>query len=118
VKESIRFVRHDDKVLILINGVLTADLPWEIALKAGATLISLGKQIENDQNPEEIILDQAILMRAGVQLGLSDNVLIMRESFKEAQGNRDLRRYMPRAPGIESKAVVGTPTIRRGKPHV
>ena len=114
MKEQIRLVRHDDKVCLLVNGQLVADLPQEVALALGANLISMAKQIENDLNPT-LINDQAILMRAGVPLGFTNDPKILRESFKEAQWDRGLRKAIPNAPGIESKEVVGTPIITRGE---
>ena len=119
MKEAIRLVRHpdpsgEDKVCLLVNGKLVADLPYQVAMSLGLQLISLSKQIENDTDPERQILDQAILMRAGVNIGLSDNPDVLREAYKSAQWDKDLRRYMPNAPGIKSSEVVGIPTVTVG----
>ncbi len=122
MNESIRLVRHpgptgEDKVCLLVNGQLTADLPKEVARALGIQLISMAKQIENDANPQKQIIDQAILMRAGVKLGLNNNPKLLAEAHKEAQWNGDLRRYMKNPQGIKSSEVVGTPTIIRGEPR-
>lgn len=118
MKEEIKLIRHEDKVCILINGKLAADLPAEVALQMGAGLIAKGREIMNDRDPEKQIIDQAILMRAGIVIGLSDNPKVLSEALKEAQWHSGLRRYMPHATGIASSEVVGTPTVKRGNVHV
>ncbi len=119
MKEDIRLVRHkgptgEDKVCILINGKLSADLPYQVAKQVGSLMIGMARDIENDLEPEKQINDQAILMRAGAKIGLSNNVKVLAEAFKEAQWHTDLRRYMPSAPGIKSSEIVGTPTVTVG----
>jgi hypothetical protein len=115
MKESIRLIRNGNSIVMLVNGRLTADMPAEAAMDAAKALMTLAKQIENDSNPAKTIMDQAILMRAGVGVGFSDNPLILKDAFKEAQYNRDLRRYMTNAPGIDSGEIMGTPIITGGK---
>ncbi len=114
MKEEIKLIRHGDRVCILINGKLSADLPAEVALQVGAGLIAHGRSIMNDRDPEKQIIDQAILNRAGIAIGLTDNPKVLKEAFKEAQWNTDLRKKMPHAKGIPSSEVVGTPTVTRG----
>lgn len=121
MKETIRAIRHAapngvERVCLLVNGQLVADLPAEVAERFGREMVSMARLIMNDANPQKAIADQAVFMRAGVPLGLTDNPKILAEAHKEAQYNRDLRRYMKRAPGISSREVVGIPTITTGAP--
>lgn len=115
MKESIRTIIHNGKCVLLVNGRLTADLPPEAALQLAAALIQQARQIQNDQHNAASPIDQAILMRAGSKIGLTSNPKVIDEAYKEAQWNRDLRRYMPAAPSIQSREKFGIPLIRGGK---
>ncbi|NIB43802.1 hypothetical protein HBA55_29640 [Pseudomaricurvus alkylphenolicus] len=117
MKETIRLLRHNDQIVFLVNGQLTTSFGPEVAKVVARELVSLARQIENDANPERQIMDQAILMRAGINIGLNSNPKLLSEAHKEAQWNRDLRLAMKGAPGIPSNEVVGTPTVIRGKRH-
>ena len=118
-REELRVIRcprpGGDRAVLLVNGRLTADFPPEVAVLFGRQLMSLGQQMLNDANPNNTIHDQAVLMRAGIPIGFSDNKKILSEAHNQAQHNRDLRRYMRNATGIPSKAIVGTPTLISGK---
>lgn len=124
MKEEIRLVRHpgpagEDKVCLLVNGTLVADLPYQVAIKLGAEMVGIGKSISNEIASPRQVMDQAILMRAGFRLGLTKNVSVLKQAFNDAQWDRNLRRYMPSAPGIKSCEAVGIPSISVGeKPHV
>jgi hypothetical protein len=96
-----------------IDGISTV-LPWEAALEVAQGLRAKAKQAEEEQKALGIIADHAILLRAGVPMGLTSRPDMIQEVVKEALYNRDLRRYMP---SIRSKEVFGTPTIIRGKPR-
>lgn len=120
MKESIRLVRQtgptgEDRVCMLANGKLVADMPYQVAANLSIQLFSMAKQIENDLDPDKVIKDQAILMRAGSSIGLTANKLILGSAFQTAQHDRSLRRYMPNAQGIESCEAVGVPTISVGE---
>lgn len=121
MQEEVRLIRHKvgnaERVGILVNGKPVADLPYQVARTVGKALIGLAQQIENDSNPLQTIEDQSILMRAGLNIGLSDNPKILDESWKEAQHNSKLRKYMKNIPEIKGRAIFGTPTIKMGNPN-
>jgi hypothetical protein len=93
------------------------EIPWQVATVLFKEGLGLAKTIENEQNPERLIFDQAILRRAGLPVGLSDNKAIQEEAIKESQWNSKLRRYMRGFPGIPSKAKFGTPTVINKAPR-
>lgn len=99
---------------MITNGRLVLDLPYEAALEIGRAMIGKAKQAEELANPHKIIMDQAILFRAGFPLGLTNNRDIMSESIKTAMHDRDLRRFM--TGGVRSKEVVGTPSLIQKEP--
>ena len=113
MKESIRTLIHNDQVVMLINGVLAADFPPEAARQLAMALNQQAAIIENEKRNRENVIDQAILMRSGSKIGLMADPKAIGVAFQEAQWNRDLRRFMKRAPGVESKEVFGIPTINR-----
>lgn len=106
--------REGEKVLLLSGGVLIAEMPWQSADELARALTAKARQAEEQQKAESIAYDAAILMRAGVPMGLSNRRDIIKEAMKEAAWNTNLRRYMPG--GIKSKEVFGTPTVIRHDP--
>lgn len=114
MKESIRSIIHNDKCVLLINGQLAADMPPQVARQLAAALIQQAQLIDNEQRQRDNLQDQAILMRAGVPINIAASRSTLKEAHNMAQWDRDLRRYMRNAPGIESREVFGLPTIRGG----
>jgi|GEM_PF-1735227 len=109
-------IGHDqNRVYLILDGKLIADMPWQAALEFSQKLRYKAKLAEEFDAVNQIVSDQALLLRAGVNLGLSNDRRILDEAGKEAQwGN--LRRYIPSIKGIASKEVFGTPRIIQGPP--
>ena len=107
--ESITVRQDGERVLLLKNGVLIGDLPYQTALILSDVLRTKGKQAEEVAKAEQVISDSALLIRSGAPFGLSSNKNILSEAIKEAAHNRSLRRFLPG--GIKSREVFGRPTI-------
>jgi hypothetical protein len=104
--------QEGDHVLLIHNGrLLMNPLPWEAALEIAKAIMAKAKQAEEWAKRETIATDQAILQRAGANFGITSNPVILKEAIHRSQHDRDLRRYMP---SIESKGVVGSPTVIGG----
>ena len=114
MKEEIRVVIHNEKIVMLVNGKLTADFPPEAARALALALNHQAGMIENEKRNIENPLDQALLMRVGAPIGLTSNAKLLEESYKEAQWNRDLRRNVKSAENIQSKEKFGLPIIKGG----
>jgi hypothetical protein len=101
------------RVLIIEDGRMLLDVPWEAADALAKALHIQARRAEEEANAEQIVADQAILTRLGVPIGLSNRSDILHEAAKEAAWNSSLRRYIrpARAKGIASQAIFGTPTI-------
>jgi len=114
VEISVR--QEGERVVILRDGQLALDLPYEAALSLAKAIRIKALQAEEQANAEAIVFDQALLFRLGVPLGLTGNRDIKREAVKESAWNADLRRYIGRnrTKGIRSSEAVGTPTIIGG----
>jgi len=108
---SIRCEGRD--VVVLEEGRVVLVLPWDAALALADGIKAQARRIEELIKADQIVGDQAVLIRAGVPIGLSSNPDIMKEAEKEAAWNRELRRAIP---SIKSAEKFGTPALRQGRP--
>ena len=102
------------EVIVTLNGHETR-MPFDAALQIAQALMSAGRAAEEIANREQIVIDQAILLRAGVPLGLTNHPALQAEAAKAAAWDSTLRRQMPG--GVRSSEQFGTPTIRRHRPR-
>jgi hypothetical protein len=109
MQQQVSIRREGNRILLLKNGVLLIEMPYQAALGLSQALRVKAKEVEEEVCAEQIIADQALLLRAGAPFGLTAHRAILRESIKTAQFDRDLRRYLPG--GIASKAIVMAPRI-------
>ena len=106
-------IRIDGKFVILLEGgTVLLELPWDAALALANAMKVQARRIEERIKASEIIRDQALLMRAGIPIGLSSNSDIMKEAAKEAAWDTDLRRAIP---SIKSAEKFGVPTLKMEK---
>ena len=106
--KSIRLKQEGSRVLLIVNGVCVADMPWEAALGVGRACYQCAKMAEEHAKHNDVIADQALAFRLGLPVGLSNNRKIIEEAKKDALFDRDLRRYIR---GHATKITVGTPGI-------
>lgn len=111
MKDNMRVIQSGDRVLLIINGQIAADMPYQAGLQASAAIRSVSKKAEEWANAEAIAADQGLLLRAGVPLALTDNEKIAQEAKIVAEHDRDLRRFI-RFPRYPQK--VGRPAVKRG----
>ena len=79
------------------------------ALELAEALRTQAKRAEEWEKASQIAADQAVLLRAGIPIGLTSHPVIQAEAAKIAAWDRDLRRYLPG--GVRSQSVVGAPSI-------
>jgi hypothetical protein len=113
VASDIGVAQQGHMVLLRINGVVT-EIPWDKAKLLGRALLRVGSMAEEYEKHAQIAFDQAVLLRAGVPVGLTNNPDIQKEAIVEATSNRQLRTQMPG--GIKSEEVLGVPTVRTEPP--
>lgn len=115
---SVRTHREGTRVLLFVDGELVCDVPWKGALEISRALRIKAKEAEALAKANKIIMDQALLTRAGFPIGLTSNPDMKKEAMKEAAWNRDLRRYIPlsKAGNIASGESVGEPTLIKHLP--
>jgi hypothetical protein len=105
-------------VQLVVDGQLILDVSWEQALKLGQALIFQARKAEEFTKADQVIKDQALLLRAGIPLGLATDPRMMQEAGKEAAWNSDLRRYMPNnLEKIEQYGTVYPPTVVQEEPE-
>lgn len=93
VNITVRWERQN--VLLVINGKLVLDVQWQQALELGRALIAQARKADTWVNAQQVIDDQALLLRAGVPLTLAGDPAMQQEAGKEAAWNSDLRRALP-----------------------
>jgi hypothetical protein len=93
VNITVRWERQN--VLLIINGQLVLDVQWQQALELGRALIAQARKADTWVNAQQVIDDQALLLRAGVPVTLAGDPVMLKEAGNEAAWNSDLRRYLP-----------------------
>ncbi len=99
------------RVTLVLDGAWLGDLPWQAALELAEALRTQAKRAEEWEKASQIAADQAVLLRAGIPIGLTSHPVIQAEAAKIAAWDRDLRRYLPG--GVRSQSVVGAPSIHQ-----
>lgn len=110
MKMGITIRQEGPNVLLIADGKLVSIMPWDAAQEVAKAMLSQAKKAEEIAKADSIIMDNAILLRAGVPIGLSSHPKIRDETKKEAVHNRDLRRYMP---NVKSLELFHPPTIKQ-----
>ncbi len=113
--KSVSIRQEGERVLLIKDGRLILDMPWQAALQVARAIHQKAKLAEQLASVDRLIIDQAILIRAGAPFGLTSHRAILQESVKEALSNRQLRRHL--LGGIRSQAIVGQPTIFQHQPN-
>ncbi len=116
---DIRILQNGARVLLVINGRQVEGMPWQTALQVAEALRRVGKLAEEWAQADRIADDQALLMRAGAPIGLTQQQGIRAEAEKRALHDRDLRRYLPTTPlsGIDSREHFGVPKLSQTDPR-
>jgi hypothetical protein len=108
-------VTHDlNRVYVIEDGEVCLDIPWQMALDISKNMYKHAKLAEEDDKALSIIQDNALLLRAGFPVGLTDRPDMQKETLHVAKNDRDLRRRLPG--GIKSQTIVGTPTVIKHPP--
>jgi len=99
------------RILVLLDARQGFECGAAEALQIWEQFKRAARVAEERDAIEQIIYDHALLTRAGLPFGLTDNPAAQDEVAKEAAWNRELRRALPG--GVRSQTVVGTPTVIR-----
>lgn len=111
---EVKIDKDKGRVIILEEGKVVLDVPWNMALSIGRSLIKQAKIVEEHVKAPEIIKGQALLQRVGFPIGLTNNPDIQKEAMKEAVNSKELRKAFPG--GIKSQSAVGVPSVIKKPP--
>lgn len=111
VRRSVTVRQDDERVLLIVNGQCVLNLPWDGALEIGRALVAQGHRAEEIAKAAGVAYDHAILVRAGIPIGLAVDPRVRKEAEKVAVSDSSLRRKMPG--GVKSTQSVGAPSVRR-----
>ena len=109
-------VKQDGVDVVLVQkGGAFLTLRWDAALILAKAITIQARRIEETVKANQIIRDQALLMRMGIPLGLTSNPKMIDEAAKMAAWDSKLRRMCTR--GVASQEAFGTPTLIQHKPE-
>jgi hypothetical protein len=112
--QQITFRHVGDRVVVLNSGALVLDLKWDAALAFGQALVAQARRAEEEAKANQIVLDQAVLIRSGVDFPMTAHPKIQEEALKESRWNRLLRRFI--APTKPMPERIGQLKVQRGNP--
>lgn len=108
-------IRQDgDRVLLIKEGRLIANMPYSAAKELARALIIQSARAETEAKALQVAADHAILLRTGAPFGLTNRPDIRDEAAKIALYDKDLRRFIPG--GVKSKEHVAVPSVILGAP--
>lgn len=84
-----------NKVMMIVDGKLVLNITWEQALELGRALIAQARKADTWVHAQQVIDDQALLLRAGAPITLANDAAMIKEAGNEAAWNSKLRRYLP-----------------------
>jgi hypothetical protein len=103
-------VRAEGNMVQLIEGgMLILELPWEAARVLSRAIRAQAARAEQSAKILKVISDQAVLIRQGFPIALTNRPDVFKEAGNEAAHNRELRRTMPG--GVPSGVVFGSPAV-------
>lgn len=115
--EAVRVRQEGTRVLVISqDGQTLLDLPYGGALELAKVLHSQAKKAEQLAKINTVIDDQAILMRAGWPIALTNRPDALKIAGNEAAWNSDLRRYM-RQSKLDQVGEVYAPVVKQDEPE-
>ena len=115
VFKDITVKREGGRIMVVQNGTLLMSMPWRQAKNLSKALRIQAARAEEREKVNQVIADQALLIRKGFPLAITQNPAIFKEAGNEAAHNRELRRYCPG--GIPSGVAFGYPTLKQFPPE-
>lgn len=114
-QQEVQIKQDGERVLLIVDGKCVLNLPWDAADALSQAFKIQARNAEEIAKAAGIVEDSALLLRAGIPLGLSSHPKIQDEARKEAAHNRTFRRALPG--GIKSQQQFGRPGIRVHPPR-
>jgi hypothetical protein len=110
---DIRRSDEDDAIIVGVRGSTFAVIPCGLALEMSNAITERAKFIEEEVEWEQVMRDQALLMRNGsFPLRIARSPDVLKEAALEAQSSRDLRRALPHP---SWPTLFGVATVTKGR---
>jgi hypothetical protein len=116
IRREFRVKQENERVLLLLDGRLLAEMPYDAANGLAKAIYQVSKRAEEWVKREQVADDAALLARVGAPFNLVNDPRIAEEALKRAQHDPKLRKYVPGTPRIESKFEVFAPSLRQTPP--
>lgn len=110
---TIRVAHDGDHVQLVLNGALVFNVPWQQALDISKTLYKHAKLAEETASAEQIIHQEAALVRSGAPFSLTNHPVMKQEAGKEAAWGW-VRKYLPNR--IRQRGIVYAPALTQRPP--
>ncbi len=106
-----RISNDGNRVVVVMNGK-GISIPWQDADTIAKALIANARTVEENEKAAQVIMDAAIMARAGVPIGITSDPVKQAIARNEAAFNRDIRRSnLPKLGSVPSQEVFGTPLV-------
>lgn len=105
--------QEGSRVSLIVDGQRVLDMTWQQCLELGRALMYQARKAEELTKADQVIMDQAMLMRAGFPMRLATNNDMVKIAGNEAAWNSELRRHMPN--NLEQYGVMFPPTVTKEK---
>lgn len=104
-------IKQDGLDVVIVHKERAIVMPYQAALEVAKAIIFKAKKCEEIALALKIAKDEAILIRAGIPIGLTNHPDIKKEAMQMAQHDSKLRRFMP-LKGVQTGEHVGTPSLK------
>jgi len=105
------------RVLLVVDGKGVL-IPWQQSDELATALVVMARKAEEQDDADRIIFDNALIQRAGMPIGFSDDPKIKDATVNTALYHRVLRRALPfwknrrGLDRIQRRGAVGAPWLR------
>lgn len=108
---DVRIRAEGERVLVVVDNRGFMDIGWREAKQLSEALRAKALEAEEFAMRERLVMDGAILARAGAPFTLSNRPDVLEEVKKEAAWSSVLRRFMPG--GVKAKGLFGNLTVKK-----
>lgn len=114
MSQPLMSLRIDGPAVVILDehGRAVFTLPWNAADELAKGLTIAARKAETNAKANQIVFDQAFMMRAGAPFGLSADPKIIDEAKKEAAHNSEIRKMLPATP--DERGELGVPALVKG----
>jgi hypothetical protein len=107
--KSVTLRVEGNMVQMLQGGTLILEMPWMAAKELSRAFRFQAARAEQNEKINNVVMDQALLIRQGFPIALTKRPDVFKEAGKEAAWNSDIRKTRPG--GIPEGVKFGYPAV-------